>query len=119
MEYQGQIFKTQANVNTGKARVYGWSARAQYALWPQVNAHFNITQTRGREITGNQPLGHIPPVFGQFSVVYQPERWQLEAYWVANGPKQLPDYSASGEDNLNYGPVGGSPGWQTLNVKAA
>ena len=119
VEYQGQVFTTQANVNTGKARVYGWSARAQYALWPQVNAQFNITQTRGSDITGNQPLDHIPPVFGQISIVYQPEHCQLEAYWVANGLKHLRDYSVSGEDNLNYAPVGGSPGWQTWNVKAA
>jgi hemoglobin/transferrin/lactoferrin receptor protein len=119
VEYQGQIFTTQANVNTGNAQVYGWSADAQYELFPLVSTRASITQTRGKDETNNQPLDHIPPVFAQASLVYQPKQWQIEAYWVTNGPKRLRDYSTSGEDNLNYAPLGGSPGWQTWNVKAA
>lgn len=117
--FQGQSFVTQANVNIGRARVYGFTAEAEYALQSQLTARATLTQTRGRDQTNNLPLDHIPPLYGQAGVVYAPKRWQLEVYVMANGPKKLRDYSPSGEDNLNYAPGGGTPGWQTWNLKAA
>ncbi|MDQ4139888.1 MAG: TonB-dependent receptor, partial [Bacteroidota bacterium] len=117
--YQGQVFKTQANVNVGRARLYGYTAEAAYKFFPQLNARIMVSQTRGKDKTNQVPLDHIPPVFGRTSLLYSPKNWQVELYWVTNGPKHLRDYSPSGEDNLNYAPAGGSPGWQTWNIKAA
>jgi hemoglobin/transferrin/lactoferrin receptor protein len=117
--YQGEQFSTQANVNIGKARLYGFTAEAQYEFTPNVTARVNVSQTRGKDKTNQVPLDHIPPVFGQASLLYAKNNWQAETYWMMNGPKQLRDYSPSGEDNLNYAPAGGSPGWQTWNLKIA
>ncbi len=117
--YQGEQFRTQANVNIGKARLYGFTAEAEYEFLPHVNARISLSQTRGKDITNQVPLDHIPPVFGQASLLYAKQNWQVETYFIANGPKQLRDYSPSGEDNLNYAPIGGTPGWQTWNFKAA
>ena len=117
--YQGEQFFTQANVNIGKARLYGFTADAQYEFLPNLTARVNISQTRGKDKTNQVPLDHIPPIFGQASLLYAKQNWQAETYWMMNGPKQLRDYSPSGEDNLNYAPARGSPGWQTWNVKVA
>ena len=94
-------------------------------------AKFSITETRGRVRFGNdileQPLDHIPPLYGQVSLRWQRGLAWLEGQYLFNGVKPLEEYSISGEDNLKYTPgfingVGnvnseGNPTWGILNLR--
>jgi hemoglobin/transferrin/lactoferrin receptor protein len=62
-------------------------------------------------------MDHIPPVFGQLSLMQRYKRVESEIYLMYNGAKDLKDYSPSGEDNLATATPNGMPGWVTLNVK--
>lgn len=118
MEYRGNYFRTLSSVNTGRARVWGISGSGQFKLSEEWTFRGNITYTKGRDLTQNAPLDHIPPLYGMSSLAYEKGNWQFEVFYLFNGWKRLEDYSPSGEDNLNYATPDGSPAWQTWNIRS-
>ena len=74
---------------------------------------------RGRDITNEVPLAHIPPIFGRFSAGYAYRKFNTEAYIAYSGRKYWSDISPYGEDNEDEGIADfGFPGWSTLNLRA-
>jgi hemoglobin/transferrin/lactoferrin receptor protein len=68
------------------------------------------------------PLDHIPPMFGQTSIMYHFKKFESEIYARYSAPKLGRDYSLGKEDNESYSadPVNGyMPGWVTFNIKTA
>lgn len=118
IDFMGQRFRTLANVNIGKARVWGISANLQYWIASFLKFKGTITYTEGRDITNDVPLDHIPPLYGRALLSYERGRLFADAYALFNAWKKVEDYSPSGEDNLNYATPEGTPAWYTLNLKA-
>lgn len=119
--YNGELSKVYANVNKSKAYTTGAFAAIQYNLSDFLSCSGTITYTLGRVQTepADQPLDHIPPVFGKVGLNYEKKMWRVELYSLFNGWKHLDDYSPSGEDNLQYATPEGMPSWYTLNLSAA
>ncbi|MDQ3047742.1 MAG: TonB-dependent receptor [Bacteroidota bacterium] len=66
------------------------------------------------------PLDHIPPLFGQTSLIFRFKKFESEIYSRYSAAKLSKDYSLGKEDNELYSadPVNGyMPGWVTFNVK--
>jgi hemoglobin/transferrin/lactoferrin receptor protein len=66
---------------------------------------------------GTTPLDHIPPFFGKISARYHKNKLDAEVYSIFNAKKSLSDYYLNGEDNEQYAPADGMPGWYTLNLR--
>ncbi|UOQ53269.1 TonB-dependent receptor [Hymenobacter cellulosivorans] len=115
--YNGQTFTTVANTNTGKARVYGFSGRFNAALVKHWSAQASVTYTKGRDLSLDVPLDHIPPVYGRGAIIYQNQKLTAEASVLFNGRKGVAEYSPSGEDNLIQNTPVGALGWQTFNLR--
>ncbi|UOQ72426.1 TonB-dependent receptor [Hymenobacter cellulosilyticus] len=115
--YNGQTFTTVANTNTGKARVYGFSGRFNAALIKHWSAQASVTYTKGRDLSLDVPLDHIPPVYGRGAITYQSRKLTAEASMLFNGRKGVADHSPSGEDNLIQNTPVGALGWQTFNLR--
>ncbi|PJJ54744.1 TonB-dependent receptor plug domain-containing protein [Hymenobacter chitinivorans] len=115
--YNGQPFTTVANTNANKARVYGFSGRFNAALLNHWSTQASVTYTKGRVLTTDVPLDHIPPVYGRGAITYQNRKLTAEASMLFNGRKGLADYSPSGEDNLGQNTPVGALGWQTFNLR--
>ncbi|MGE5425392.1 MAG: TonB-dependent receptor plug domain-containing protein, partial [Syntrophothermus sp.] len=117
--YDGTMSKVFSTQNGGSANIYG----VQGTLLAQVTRIFsissNVTWTKGRLTDQDHPLDHIPPVYGMTSFNLEMKKFHGSFYVMYNGWKRLSDYSDSGEDNLNYATVNGTPSWYTLNLKAS
>ena len=73
-----------------------------------------------------QQLDHIPPIYGKVGIAYLPRngKGRIDFYALYNGKKDISDYNADGEDNIDYattlGAKGqGMPAWFTLNIKGS
>ena len=119
--YDGRPSQVMAHTNAGSAYLYGYNASlaADLSNTLSLSSTLNYTYGRVKETTGEVPLDHIPPLYGKTSLKLQLKKLRTEFYVLYNGPKQLKDYSASGEDNLQYATPSGMPGWHTFNLRAA
>ncbi len=117
--YDGTTSQVFANQNKGKAFITGVSTNFSAEILPGLllNANFNYTLGSVVENGDTSPLDHISPYFGKIGVTYSKNWANFDFYMLYNGKKAAKDYSASGEDNAQYAPVGGMPAWETYNFK--
>lgn len=116
--------KVQAVQNRDRAYVMGVTAGMQLDFSKNVSFKSVINYTYGRytDVKNDTvvPLDHIPPVFGQTSLIIREKNFDGEFFVRYNGKKDSKDYSASGEDNKQYSadPKNGfMPAWFTLNLR--
>ncbi|MBL0912927.1 MAG: TonB-dependent receptor [Bacteroidia bacterium] len=120
LEYDGTVSRIWANQNTGKAFITGLNLNMEARFNGNFSMQQTFTYTYGRVIDSVLvPMDHIAPFFGRTSLIYEGKKWRAEAYALYQGAKALRDYSASGEDNLQYATPEGMPGWYTLNLRAS
>ncbi len=117
--YDGDYYPVQANVNAGKAYIYGGSLVLTGDLGRSLSVRSNITYTRGWDVTHDTPMAHIPPLYGQGSLKYVRKKFVAEGFVRFNGWKHAENYSPSSEDNLDKATPDGTPPWYTLNLRTA
>lgn len=120
--YNGSKLKVQAMQNTDRAYIYGFSTGCQFDFNENISFKSTLNYIYGRYADVQKdtivPLDHIPPVYGQSSVLYKNKNTDVEFFVRYNGKKLLAEYSPSGEDNLHYATVNGMPAWFTINLRA-
>lgn len=73
----------------------------------------NLTYTYGQNITQDEPVRRIPPLFGRLSAEYKYRSWWINLECMAAGwQKRL----ANGDIDDNRIPEGGTPGWSVFNI---
>lgn len=119
LNYKGQLSDVTANVNAGRAYLYGLSADLSTQLFASLRVKTSATYTYARITSSSprQPLDHIPPFFANGSLAYQQDRLETEFFVQYNGPKELEDYNPNGEDNLVQATATGMPSWYSLNLR--
>ncbi|MCX6254241.1 MAG: TonB-dependent receptor [Bacteroidia bacterium] len=75
----------------------------------------SMTYTYGQNITRNEPVRRIPPLFGRLAIGYKLKSWWIDLEWQAAGRQ---DRLAAGDKDDNRIPSGGTPGWNIFNVNA-
>jgi hemoglobin/transferrin/lactoferrin receptor protein len=124
LSYDGETFQIQTNMNENQAVVYGMSLQLKAKLSNELILKSSLNYTRGRNVTANVPLGHIPPVYGRTDLILRSAPLTVAFYAKYQFDKLFIDYSPSGEDNENQaakdenGAIFGTPAWQTLNLRA-
>ncbi|NJM16098.1 MAG: TonB-dependent receptor [Bacteroidales bacterium] len=117
MQYQGYWYMVQANTNAERALVKG----VQMALESDLNTNLafksTINYVVGKDISNNEPLGHIPPIFGQTTISYRIKKLENKMYLKYNGWKHKRDFSPDGEDKEDEATKYGYPGWYTVNIQ--
>lgn len=121
--YDGVMSRVQSAQNADEATVQGFSASFTADFSENFSFKTSVNYTHGvykdKENDTIVPMDHIPPVFGQTSLIHKSKRLENEFCVRYNGWKYLEDYSPSGEDNLPQATAYGMPAWYTLNVKSA
>lgn len=105
--------------NANQGSIYGFEGTLKIQPFKNTILTSSLTYTKG-QLTFNgaqQPLDHIPPLYGKTSIQQIIGNFRVEIYSLYNGWKRLKDYSNSGEDNLPYATADGMPSWFTLNAK--
>ena len=121
IEYEGQTSIIQANQNQGKGNIFGISSSLKAYFTKSFSFYGNLNVSKGRveNKKGNFPLDHIPPVYGKIGFRFENKNVNLDLNMNYSGNKNLTDYSPSGEDNLQYAPLNGTPSWETFNFKSS
>lgn len=118
IEYNDVVCKVMTSTNAGSAYVYGFQGNLLAQVTRSFSIVSNLTYTVGRvNNPDNEPLDHIPPVFGMTSFRLELKKFKGDFYIMYNGWKRISDYSSSGEDNQAYATPYGMPSWYTLNLK--
>jgi outer membrane receptor protein involved in Fe transport len=101
--------------NSERAYIQGIETAWTWAFARDWSAHGSLTYTYGQNVTKNEPMRRIPPLFGRLALDFAPGAWSFEAEWLAAGKQ---DRLAKGDTEDNRIPVGGTPGWNVLNLYA-
>ena len=117
--YDGEWYKIITNSNAGKAYIAGLSFSLVSDINKNVNIKSTLNITQGWNITDDEPMGHISPVFGRTSVTYNTKKLTGEFFMDYNGWKHIDKMSTLGEDNTEEATQYGFPGWYTLNVRTS
>ncbi|NBU02765.1 MAG: TonB-dependent receptor [Bacteroidetes bacterium] len=131
--YDGRLTPVFQLKNVALGEISGLYLNAKVRLVQALWFSGSVTQTKGiyrlDEAAAEQPLDHIPPVYGQASLRWNGAGWFAEAQCLFNGMKKAQDYSSSGEDNQDKQPIGladingdgkadgFNPAWQCWNLR--
>ena len=118
--YDGTLSAVRTNINAQQAYIQGahigfsWKVISNYSF----NATMHFTEGKFRTDSSDQPLDHIPPLFGKIAIDRMLNRkWSGSIWMMFNAEKPLNMYNVNGEDNLQYATPNGTPAWQTFNVQ--
>ncbi len=75
----------------------------------------SMTYTFGQNITKDEPVRRIPPIFGRLAVEYTLKAWWVNLEWQVAGKQ---DRLAAGDKDDNRIPAGGTPGWNIFNINS-
>lgn len=117
--YDGELSEVEAVVNAGKAYIYGASASLGIEIGGHLAFDSNLTYTEGKDISNNEPLRHVAPIFGKAGFTYKAEKIRIEAYTEFNGEKDISDFAPSEQNKPHIYTEDGSPSWATLNIKSS
>ncbi len=122
MYYDGDFYDVHANVNAGRASIWGFSGNLYVEFTSNVFMKAGINYTEGRELdlgSEPRPLAHIPPIYGQFDLGFKRKMIETRFNVRFNGEKSLAEYSDDSSENLEKALPEGTPAWFTVNIYAS
>ncbi len=99
--------------NSERAYIQGFETAWDYSPKSWLNFSGNLTWTYGQNITKDEPVRRIPPLFGRVAAEYRPDNWHTGAEWIAAARQER---LAQGDIDDNRIPDGGTPGWNIFNL---
>lgn len=102
--YNGEEVLTVSNKNLGNRFLYGGSIDGKAQLLKNLQARGSVTYTKSDNNLKYGPLPSISPVFGDFNLNYNKERFSANAVLRFSGSKDPNEYSWGGEDGLEETP---------------
>jgi len=99
--------------NVERAFVQGAETAWSWELNKIWKVSGTMTYTYGQNITKNEPMRRIPPLFGRLALDCQLKQLWMNLEWQAAG-KQI--RLAAGDRDDNRIPKGGTPGWNVVNL---
>ncbi len=115
--YQGVRSAVQTNINAGQARIWGANFNAWWQIVPSLKLRHSLSYTFGQELTSEVPLDHIPPVFGQTSLMWQQGAWKAEISLPFQGWKRPKRYAPDDFANEEFATADGWPAWWMLQAR--
>ena len=103
--YNSEEVKTMANINTGRAYIYGFSFDSEATVLKNLMFKSNVTFTRGGSVNNPNPLPSISPLFGSFYLKWINSNFKTQLSYKFSGYKNPADYSYGGEDGLEETPL--------------
>lgn len=156
LDNKGDELAVLANVNADEAIIYGISGNIHFQWYSRWTFKTSLTYTKGertfirKDEMGNflyatkVPQDHIPPIYGQTSLAFRMERFNIEGVVRYNGRKARSAYAVTditydpdcgiiydregSSDNIEQSLIGdeskancqthylGTPAWMTLNI---
>ena len=102
--------------NSDRSYIQGFETSWDYDLTDSWNFHTDLTYTYGQNLTHDEPVRRIPPMFGRISAEYDRKNWLMNIEWVAAAKQSR---LAQGDIDDNRIPEGGTPGWNIFNINGS
>jgi hemoglobin/transferrin/lactoferrin receptor protein len=112
----GDYARIQTNVNAAQAFITGGYFEVALQIAKPLTLTGAMTYTYGRDLSGDGPMAHIPPLFGRGGLQYQHEKFRGEVFTLFNAKKSVEDYAPGATDNPVSALENGNPAWWTLNI---
>jgi len=121
--YDGDLVDIYANVNDGKARIYGTDISIGIKPHQNIQWMSALHYIKGRKENGD-PMPSIPPLKILSELKYKNDFFEIVSTLEYNAKKPLNEYDViSGIDNLDESPLdpetgryAGFPAWYTINL---
>ena len=110
----GQTYKIKSRSNGGAGFITGSEAGFRYSFSRALFLDGNLAYTYGQNKSHNEPFDGIPPFFGKLELGWQRANSELQFY--SRFASSQPRLSTDALDDPRI-PVGGTPGWFTLNIR--
>ena len=101
--------------NSERAYIQGIETAWDFKLYHSLTINGSLTYTYGQNITKNEPVRRIPPLFVRFAADYRYKKIWLNTEWLAANKQ---DRLAQGDKDDNRIPEGGTPGWNVFNLNS-
>lgn len=123
IQYDGEVFENEniiANNNQGQAYIYGATVSGFWKILKNLKTNMSVSYTKGVSYDRKEPLSSIPPLFGNISVGFYKEKYNVALEYRFSSAKKLEDYNVvEGIDNLDETPNGlGTPSWSVFNLNS-
>lgn len=117
--YAGEWLSAYVNDNSNQGIIQGFNLNMISDLNSNISFKGTLNYTYGHDLTLDQPLAHIPPIFGKADFIYEAKKFTHEFYFIYSGWKKLKDMALTGEDNEEEGTEYGFSGWYTVNLRTS
>jgi outer membrane receptor protein involved in Fe transport len=98
--------------NSDRAYIQGLETSWILSVNRFLDLNGTLTYTFGQNLSGNEPLRRIPPLFGRLAADYRFTKLWFDLEWLAAGKQNR---LAQGDMDDNRIPDGGTPGWNIFN----
>lgn len=102
--------------NSDKSFIQGIETAWDYDFSQAWSFHGDITYTYGQNLTKNEPVRRIPPLYGRIAAEYSAGNWLMNIEWLAAAKQSR---LAQGDMDDNRIPEGGTPGWNIFNINGS
>ena len=99
--------------NVEQAYIQGFETAWDLKLNRNWSLNGALTYTYGQNITKNEPVRRIPPLFWRVAPEFNLKSWWINLEWLGAGKQ---DRLAAGDISDNRIPEGGTPGWNIFNI---
>jgi len=101
--------------NSERAYIQGIETAWDLTFSRSLILYGSFTYTFGQNVTKNEPVRRIPPLFGRIALDYKLKKLWLNLEWLAAANQ---DRLAQGDKDDNRIPEGGTPGWNIFNINS-
>lgn len=112
---EGQLidgYQVYQKENTEAAYIKGLETEMNWNVTRKLSLTGSVAYTYGQSLSKKEPLRRIPPFNGRLMSMYKKNKWFAAAeFQFASHQRRL----AQGDKEDNRIPVGGTPGWESLN----
>lgn len=114
--YDGVLSDVYAEVNVGKAFIWGLSAGIEWPFAERLLFNAHVTYTQGEDRTNKLPLRHVSPIFGESQIQYELNKFQSSFIVKFSGGIAFEDLAPSEQNKPHLYTSEGALSWYTLNL---
>lgn len=114
--YDGELSNVFAEVNVGRAFIWGFSLNTKVQLYPNLILRSNLTFTDGEDTIENIPLRHVTPIFGETSLSFKRNKFSSRVIISYSGGIDFEDLAPSEQNKPHLYTTDGALPWAIISV---
>lgn len=116
IEYDGVLSDVFAEQNVGEAYIWGASLYGNWNIQKGLSMNASVTYTKGEDKINNQPLRHVPPIFGEVGISMTQGKLTSTFLIKFSGGIAFNDLAPSERAKPHLYTADGALPWYTINI---